>query len=258
MVSRLPKLIWLLFIAPLHIFSLSFFTVLVSAQDLSSGLAISIPIEGETVAGDIICSSGTAFTKCSSDYQSSMYGVVVDSSSLEITDSELPDSKLVATSGIATVRVTGANGDIKKGNFLTTNPEGLAQLATKNGYVLGTALEDFSGETGVIQAVINISLTSSITSSTSTNLIQFIRDGLTVPVFEPLESFRYLLAAIMVLVAFTLGLIYFGRSSRAGIEAIGRNPLAKNVIQFNTLLNILLTIVIVGVGLGVAYFILIF
>ena len=191
-----------------------------------------------------------------------MYGVIVDQSTLQITDTEIENGKLVITRGIAAVRVTSSNGDIKKGNFLTSsNTEGLAQLASKNGYVLGTALEDMtSGNdgTGIVQAVINIHPASGMNKSTSSNLIQFIRDGLTVPVFEPLESFRYLLAGIMVIIAFTLGLLYFGKSSRAGIEAIGRNPLAKSTIQFTTILNVLLTIVIVGVGLLVAYFILIF
>ena len=134
----------------------------------------------------------------------------------------------------------------------------MAQLASKNGYVLGTALEDFSEGSGAIQVVVDIHPATGTSKSTSSNLIQFIREGLAVPVFEPLESFRYLLAAIMVIIAFTLGLAYFGRSSRAGIEAIGRNPLARRVIQFTTLLNVLLTIVIVVVGLTVAYFILIF
>lgn len=234
-------------------------TFSIKAQDLSSGLAISVPVEGEVGAGDILCSSGESFVRCNSEYQSSMYGVVVDASSLEITDSELPNSRLVITEGIATVRVTASNGEIRSGNFITSSDSsGVAQLATKNGYVLGTALEDLTTDEGVIQAVINVNLTSSITRDGSSNLVQFIRDGLAVPVFEPLESFRYLLAAMMVIVAFGLGLAYFGKSSRAGIEAIGRNPLARNVIQFTTVMNVLLTIVIVSVGLAIAYFILIF
>jgi hypothetical protein len=89
------------------------------------------------------------------------------------------------------------------------------------------------------------------------NLLQFIRDGLTVPIFEPIESLRYLLAIAIILISFTLGMIYFGRASRAGIEAIGRNPLAKKVIQFTVLLNISLTIIIILVGLGIAYLILV-
>lgn len=247
----------------IQLLAISLFLIITTnavAQDLSSGLALEIPIEGEAVAGDILCSSETSFSKCAKEYHSSMYGVVVDSSPLELRDSELENSKLVITAGIATVRVSSTNGEIKKGNLLTSsNIEGVAQLATKNGYVLGSALEDYSGsEIGQIQAVVNINLSSAMSKSGSSNLIQFIREGLTVPIFEPLESFRYLLASIMIIVAFGLGLAYFGKSSKAGIEAIGRNPLAKSTIQFTTVLNVLLTIVIVAVGLGIAYFILIF
>jgi F0F1-type ATP synthase membrane subunit c/vacuolar-type H+-ATPase subunit K len=61
----------------------------------------------------------------------------------------------------------------------------------------------------------------------------------------------------MVIISFTLGMIYFGRASRTGIEAVGRNPLAKRVIQLTIFLNIVLTIVIVMVGLAIAYLILI-
>jgi F0F1-type ATP synthase membrane subunit c/vacuolar-type H+-ATPase subunit K len=233
-------------------------TTAVKAQQFSSSLAIQVPVEGDTVSGDLLCSAGTLFTRCKSEYQTSMYGVVVDSSSLEIKDTELENGKLVVTSGIAGVRVSNSNGEIKKGNLITSSKtDGVGQLASKNGYVLGTALEDLSGDLGVIQVVINIHPAAGMGKSTGSNLVQFIREGLTVPVFEPLESFRYLLAGVMVVIAFTLGLLYFGRSSRAGIEAIGRNPLARKVIQFTTLLNVLLTIVIVAVGLAVAYFILI-
>jgi F0F1-type ATP synthase membrane subunit c/vacuolar-type H+-ATPase subunit K len=52
-------------------------------------------------------------------------------------------------------------------------------------------------------------------------------------------------------------MIYFGKASRAGIEAVGRNPLAKRVIQLTVVMNIVLTIVIVLVGLAIAYLILI-
>ncbi len=230
----------------------------VKAQDLSSGLSVEIPVDGDVVAGDLLCSSGNSYAKCKSDYQTSIYGVVVDSAALEINDSEIENGRLVATSGIASVRVTGINGDIKKGNLIAASKsEGLAMLATKNGYVLGTSLDDFNGDTGVVQVVINIHPAAGMGKSSGSNLVQFIREGLTVPVFEPLESFRYLLAGLMVVIAFTLGLLYFGRTSKAGIEAIGRNPLAKSTIQFTTVLNVLLTIVIVAAGLGVAYLILI-
>ena len=107
-----------------------------------------------------------------------------------------------------------------------------------------------------IQVLINIHPATTIAGARG-NLIQFIRKGISVPVFQPLESLRYLLAVLIVIISFTMGLIYFGRASRTGIEAIGRNPLAKRVIQLTIMLNIVLTLVIILVGLAIAYMILI-
>ena len=86
-----------------------------------------------------------------------------------------------------------------------------------------------ASEIGTIQVMINIHPATTQAGARG-NLIQFIRKGIAVPVFEPLESLRYILAVIIVFISFTLGLIYFGRASRSGIEAIGRNPLARKNI----------------------------
>jgi F0F1-type ATP synthase membrane subunit c/vacuolar-type H+-ATPase subunit K len=72
-----------------------------------------------------------------------------------------------------------------------------------------------------------------------------------------LASLRYLLAFLIAIIAFVLGFIYFGRVVRVGIEAIGRNPLARRMIQITMLFNILITIVIVLAGLLIAYLILV-
>lgn len=233
----------------------------VLAQEPAGSLATEIPITGEVEAGDVICSTSKVFSKCSQEYQTSIYGVVVDSAHLEITGEGLENSRLVAKSGIASVKVTSVGGPITNGGLVTSsNIQGLAQSTSKSGYVLGTALEDYtdtnSENIGRIQVLINVHPATTARGAGS-NLLQFIRDGLTVPVFEPLESFRYLLAAVLVIVSFALGTVYFGRSSARGIEAIGRNPLAKKAIQLTILLNIILTIVIVGVGLSIAYLILV-
>mgnify|MGYP001613961752 CR=1 FL=1 len=240
----------------------SFLAKEIKAQVSSSGFAISIPTKEEDLAkGDIICSYDTGFTKCKSQYDPAMYGVIVEEVSVALEDSDLENSRLALTSGIATVRVSTFAGNIEEGNFVTSseNP-GVGIKAERNGYVLGTALESYSSNdntsVGNIQVALNIHPAAGL-SSQGSNLLQFIRKGIAIPLFEPLESLRYLLAVLMVLISFTLGMIYFGRSSRAGIEAIGRNPLAKRVIQFTVLMNIVLTIVIVLVGLGIAYLILV-
>jgi len=84
-----------------------------------------------------------------------------------------------------------------------------------------------------------------------------LREGMSAPIFEPLDSLRYLLAALILLLSFVLGFAYFGRVSRTGIEAIGRNPMASRMIQISILMHILITTVIIILGFGMAYIILI-
>jgi len=199
--------------------------------------------------------------RCKNEYDTSIFGVITDNAAAEIKDTELKNSRLLVMDGVAKVRVSSQNGDIKEGDYITaSSKEGVGMKATKNGFVLGSAMEGYSNQDvnsiGIIQVILNIHPESSLTGSTG-NLLQFIRQGISVPIFSPVESLRYLLAIAMVLISFTLGMVYFGRASRAGIEAIGRNPLAKKVIQFTVVMNIILTIVIVIVGLGIAYLILV-
>lgn len=234
----------------------------VEAQVSSTGIAITTQVN-DTAAqdGDILCTYSQGIARCNQEYDSAILGVINENPSSSIEDSEVEDGRLVLTSGVSTVRVSSVNGNIEEGDLVTTseNP-GVGMKATRNGYVLGIAMESFKSDNpqdvGRIQVIINVHATAGL-SGPRGNLLQFIRQGLTVPVFGPVESLRYLLAVAIVIISFTLGMIYFGRASRTGIEAIGRNPLAKRVIQMTVILNITLTIVIVIVGLGIAYLILV-
>lgn len=234
----------------------------IDAQVTSSGIASSVPINDTGVLeGDIICSYKEGNQRCKNEYDTSIFGVITDNPAASVKDSDLENSRLLATTGVARVRVSSANGNISTGDFITSSDvAGVGKKADKNGYVVGSAIEDYTSDNpdsvGVIQIVVNVHPESSLTGQRG-NLLQFIRQGLSVPIFNPVESLRYLLAVAIVIISFTLGMIYFGRASRAGIEAIGRNPLAKRVIQFTVVMNIVLTIVIVLVGLGIAYLVLI-
>ncbi|MBN1181725.1 MAG: hypothetical protein JXB49_05510 [Bacteroidales bacterium] len=243
--------------------SISVFTInIVDAQVSSSGMAIDMPInDTEAQGGDIICSYNEGNKRCSEEYNMEMIGVISDDPAVVIEDSDLVPSRPVISSGIATVRISSINGNIQEGDLITTSTiQGVGQKATDNGYVLGRAIEVYESENtdsiGKIQVALNIHAASGL-SSTGGNLFQFIRRGVSVPFFEPVDALRYLLAALMVIISFTLGMIYFGRASRTGIEAVGRNPLAKRVIQLTIFMNIVLTIVIVMVGLAIAYLILV-
>ena len=241
----------------------SLLTVEASAQN-SQGLAISLPIQGENIrSGHIICGSDSGFILCQNAFDPQVTGVIVDNPALalEAPGTEGDVTRLVLQDGTADVIVSGINGPISEGDFIATSEiPGVGQRADRNGYVLGSALEAFEPQneedSGSILVSINIHPAAGLSGARS-DLLQALRQGLSAPVFEPLSALRYILAAMMILVAFSLGFIYFGRVAKTGIEAIGRNPMASRMIQITVVINIVITIVIVLIGLAIAYLILI-
>jgi len=248
----------------LALFTILFFSLSSTsfAQISSSGVAITSPVDdADAVDGDIICTYTDGNARCGEEYDAAIYGVIVDNPAASLTDSEVENGRLIVTSGIAVVRVSTVSGNIAEGDFITSSTKpGVGMRADRNGYVVGKAIEAYENgdpdEIGQVQILVSVHPEGKLTG-TRGNLLQFIREGISVPVFSPVESLRYLLAVLIIVISFTLGMIYFGRASRAGIEAVGRNPLAQKVIRFTVLMNIVLTIVIVLVGLGIAYLILI-
>lgn len=234
---------------------------IISAQVDSSGVAIAVPIADDVASNsDVICSQDNILTRCTVEFSPDMYGVITTNASSVIEDDEIENAQPILRNGIATVKVSSVNGNIDSGDFVTSSERaGIAQLADRNGFVLGIALEGYSSdnteEVGTIQVALDISTAAGL-SGAGSNLFRILRQGVESTYLTPVEALRYLLAVIIILIAFTLGLVYFGRVSQTGVEAIGRNPLAKRMIQFNVVLHILLTLVIVLAGLVIAYLIL--
>ncbi|CAN5282041.1 hypothetical protein BH10PAT2_BH10PAT2_3430 [soil metagenome] len=233
----------------------------VSAQIDASDVAVAVPLQKPLEAGSVICISQNNFKACDIGFDPGMYGVIVATPAAAIAP-EVNDAntQLVSNRGRTMVRVSTVNGKIATGDLLTSSPvAGVAQRANQNGYVLGVALEPYdSSDTksvGTIVASINVSQTNSFTD-VKNNLLYVIKQALQSPTLTPLASLRYVLAFSIALIAFVLGFIYFGRVTKAGVEAIGRNPLASKAIEFTVIFHIGLTIAIVLVGLGSAYLIL--
>ena len=181
-------------------------------------------------------------------------GVYTENPSVLLENTTLLDGKPVISSGKVYVRFEGS---IKNGDYVTTSEKpGVAMKATHNGYVLGTALEDFDGPSGKILVSLGVR-PAVLASSTSDNLWEALRQGLSSLYLTPLSALRYAMAMIIVLVAFVLGFAYFGRVAKSGVEAVGRNPLAGRTIEFTVTLNVVLTAIIMGSGLLLAYIILI-
>jgi hypothetical protein len=231
------------------------------AQISTSGIAISVSVKDKVNEGDIVCSGEKGYVLCNREYNPSIFGIVTENPAASFESEGDEDVKLVLTEGNAKVRVSSVNGNIEEGSLVTTSEKsGIAKLATRNGYVLGTALESYESDNpddvGMILVSINVHSTA-VVSAREANLLENIRSALEAPTLAPLASLRYLLAFLIAIISFVLGFVYFGRVSKTGIEAMGRNPLARRMIQISVLFNILITIAIVIGGLIIAYLILV-
>ena len=236
-----------------------------TAQITSSDLAISVFLPRSIEPGHIVCIQSTGYQACNKAYSANIFAVVTATPAASLTVlEESPDpeqvARLVVSRGKAIVKVTTQNGAIKPCDMITTSPiAGVGQLANRNGYVIGLALEtyDASDPNAVGEIAVSMMIHSvSAFSDARTNLIETIRDALSAPTLTPLASLRYVLAFAIVIISFTLGFVYFGRVTKAGVEAVGRNPMAGKLIEITVFLHILLTLAIIGIGLLIAYLIL--
>lgn len=237
----------------------------VYAQEVSSlGIANFINItEASAKDGDIVSSTDKGYHLSNIEYDAAMYGVITKNPAISFGTEK--NGKPVVASGKAYVNVSSANGAIKPKDFITSsqNP-GVGQKANKSGFVLGTALDSYNAAdkkaVGKILVLINPRYNSpqeEAAGAARSNLINTVKNAAVATSLSPLASLRYLLAAVIVVVAFFVGFVYFGRVAQSGVEALGRNPLAGKFIQASVVINMLLTVGVMAVGLGLAYLILI-
>ncbi len=235
----------------------------VFAQEVSSGIAISIPISGQNIInGSIISATNNGYVLTKEAYDPAIFGVVSTRPAVSFEATSSASTYPVITNGKVYVRVSGINGEIKKGDFVTSSRTfGVGEKVTATGFILGTALESYtpanSKEIGMILVSVNPRYNTAVESGQGVNLLLDFKSAVSSPFLSPLTSLRYLLAVLVTAVAFAAGFWYFGRFGKAGIEALGRNPLAAKTITLGIVFNLLLTIVIMFAGLLLAYLILV-
>ncbi len=230
----------------------------VNAQVTSSGIANSYTLSEPLKAGTIVCIKKSSLGYCDISYDAAVFGVVTDAPAASILENNATaSSQLVVKTGTTIVRVTNKAGNIKPGDLMTnSSTPGIAERATHNGFILGQALEEYSlSDEGTILVALNIAQTTAFTDVRS-NLLEVIRSGISAPVLTPLAVIRYVLAALILIIAFVLGFVYFGKMARTGVEAVGRNPLASRIIQINIFVNLFLMLIIFSIGLALSYLIL--
>lgn len=243
-------------------FSFSYKSVL--AQGIgASGVAIDLPFPDNADVPDasIICVKDNSYALCENEYDSTIYGVSTTDPAISLESTDSANPHLVVTSGAAVVNVNALNGNISKGDNITSSTTaGVGIKATRNGYILGNALEDYAPSDPATEGQILVSLNTHLTTNLSdsrANVLESLRQGLSFAVLSPLASLRYLLAFIIVILGFSFAFFYFARVARSGVEAMGRNPLARRSIQVGILFNIVLGVVIVVAALAIGALILI-
>lgn len=228
---------------------------------LGEAVLIEIPQAGVT-DGQIVRFAENGYSIVEKAYDPQAFGIVTENPAitLELKSKTAKNQYYVLRNGKASINVTTTNGAIKKGDLITTSKiKGTAQKATQDGYVIGTALENYDTTNpqaiGKILMAVNFGFHTSVTGL-RTNLLDKFAFVLDAPFLSPGIALRYILAGLCILLSFGLGMGYFGRVTRSGVEAIGRNPLAGKAIMISVIINSVLTLATMAIGLVVAYLIL--
>jgi hypothetical protein len=221
----------------------------------------------DAVDGDIMSLSEekSTLTRSKKTGDEKMYGVLVLHP--QMVYRTRPDIPL-ARSGTAMVNVTTLGGPILVGDFITSSPlAGKGQKTRElSGYMIGVALANFGendgtsltaeGKTvrsGQILAAIGIGPASPVLIRAAGGVMGIIRQIVNAVFYnigasKQLEKLlRLILAALVALLVIWISYRAFGRNITKGIEAIGRNPLARASIQAMIILNVIL-ILIVSIG----------
>lgn len=232
-----------------------------SDSGLSSlGIATYYEIKDATPEdGDIVSSSDNGYVLSQAEYDPLAIGVVTLTPAIALTTVPNPNAVAVTSTGITAVKVNAQNGAIRKDDYITTSKTpGVGMKADKGGYVIGTAIDEFNSdnpdEVGLIAVSLNLHYFNA-KPTVNAQLKDIFNLSAIAATEEPSVFLKYLIAALVIIIAFVFGFLSFARTANNGITALGRNPMAGKIIQFGIFLNVLITLGIIGAGLVIAYLI---
>lgn len=205
------------------------------------------------------------------EFDQMMFGVAQEFPAIVIrTQETIP----VVRAGTAKVNVTTLEGPIQPGDFITSSPiTGKGQRASGTGYMLGIAMSDFTDKDGKpmdykgkkitegqVKVEVGIGPASPVIIKATGGLfgtLMQLSTSLFINLFA-LRQFdrilRFILAALVAIVIIYINFRTFSKNITKGIEAIGRNPLARVSIQSMIIMNVVLVIIVTlgGVILSLA------
>ncbi len=235
------------------------FKVFAQAPAALGGVAVNVEMKDrDAVPGDIISVTKDGLVRSAVAYDPLMYGVVSAAPILSV-EPKTDTSKSVISTGETDVRVSTKNGAIEIGDLITGSADvGVGQKATESGYVLGKALKAYNDSSvGTIPVAVSISYVA-ITAKEGTgpaaaagSFLQRLAEAISNP-----DKFgiylRYLVAGLVGLISVAGGIFAFVRFMNTGLEAIGRNPLARKTIVGGMILSGVVVLVLAASGLGIA------
>lgn len=230
--------------------------------------------EGQEVKDGSIVSftpEGYILTKRETDKE--MVGVINLNPEIAVEVEEIGDEKFypLIQSGSVKALISTSKGAIEIGDYITSsNVAGVGVKSTSQGVaVLGRALQalkddggtpqlinitiDFRGDTDL--SIFELKKSEKFIDKLETSFVQFLNIGTQSATAEPSKAIRYILAILVVVLCIGFGFFLFGRIALRGLEALGRNPLARSSILTGILINSSLTVAIVFGGLFLAYII---
>lgn len=234
----------------------------IHAKDLSIASTYLID-DKDAVLGDILISSEKGLTRTNVTYNSRIFGVLQDSPLIVFREATGSAKRPVVRTGDVSVNINDFNGEIKKGDLVTTSPAlGKGMKAGQSGYVLGVALENAAYQpktstletkqikNGTVLVAMKIEYAEITTARNSFRLLDQLNAAFFRSIQDP-EKFtltiRYIIAGLIALVGFALGFYSVSKSVTKAVEAIGRNPLARKTIIASIVLQLVITLVgIVG------------
>lgn len=234
-----------------------FYASTAHAQLSSVGIANYLQINASKIEdGDIISASDKGYVLSKTPYDSKMVGVVSLNPSVTFKSEGVKGYPVINT-GTALIKVTDQDGDIKKGDFVTSSTTpGTGMKAGDSGYILGIALKDvkFSRKGDIKQVEVNLNPHFVQFNSTfSSSILDIFKIGKIAASEKPSKVLQYIIAAIIMIASLGCGFIIFAKSVNTGLEALGRNPLAGRMIQLGIAFNVALIALIIIVGTGLAY-----
>lgn len=195
-------------------------------------------------------------------FDSEMAGVVVDTADIIIErEGQTGEANgLLMENGEGYILVSGSAGAISKGDIITSSEQaGVGVKTVDGGIAVATALEDFrpqeENDVQLIRAMIEVRYVTGNTgvfSSMARTYQDLVNYGPS-QLAGTSTMFRFVLGAFIVILAFLAGFFMFGRIALRGVEALGRNPLARRTILLGILLNAFLTILLVLLAIFLAY-----